>query len=152
MERALGIEAYPDLESIPFDRIPFAAVTLWDVLAHVPDPRAMLTAIRLRMDPGGVLVVKTPHHPRRLFQAARSLGPIRKGRSLLHIPSMRTHFTPSSLQELLAASGFQPLSWQWVSETPLPPRAWFGKSALLHAARRIVLRHVSFSMLASPVS
>lgn len=152
MERALGIKAYPDLESVSTERMPFAAVTLWDVLAHVPDPRAMLVQIRTRMQNGGALVIKTPHHPRRLFTAASLLRPIKKGRSLLHIPSMRTHFTPSSLQKLLAAAGFQPLSWQWVSETPLQPRAWFGKSALLHAARRIVLLHISFIVTASPVS
>ena len=110
---------FSSLADIPPDHAPFATVTFWDVLAHVESPVEMLIQTKRLMINGGLLVIKTPYHPLRLFRVARLLGPIRKGRSLLHIPSMRTHFTPESLHALLRATGFRVLSWQWTSEPPL---------------------------------
>jgi 2-polyprenyl-6-hydroxyphenyl methylase/3-demethylubiquinone-9 3-methyltransferase len=40
---------------------PFDLVTVTDVLEHLEDPRACLTAARERLAPGGVVVVSTPN-------------------------------------------------------------------------------------------
>jgi len=137
---------FSSLEEIPLDYPPFATVTFWDVLAHVENPVEKLVRARGLMLDGGLLIIKTPYHPLRLFRAARLLAPIGKGRSLLHIPSMRTHFTPQSLQALLRATGFQAIFWQWASEPPLTGHrgSVLLKGFLLHLGRRLATRKISF--------
>jgi len=143
---------FSSLEEIPLDCPPFATVTFWDVLAHVENPVEILVRARGLMLDGGLLIIKTPYHPLRLFRAARLLVPIGKGRSLLHIPSMRAHFTPESLQELLRATGFETISWQWASEPPLAGRRGLilFRSLLLRLGKEIVTRNVSFITVATP--
>ena len=137
-------------EEIPLDHTPFATVTFWDVLAHVGNPVGMLVRARRLMRNSGLLVIKTPYHPLHLFRAARLLAPIGKGRSLLHIPSMRTHFTPESLQALLRATGFKTISWQWASEPPLAERRGLVliRSLLLRLGKRVVTGQLSFTIVA----
>lgn len=150
LRETVTAETFISLTEIPPDYPPFATVTLWDVLAHVEDPEAVLSQARQLMKKGGLLIIKTPFHPLRLFQAARLLAPIRKGHSLLHIPSMRFHFTPDSLPALLQATGFRVEARQWTSEPPLVRAKGLAllKPFLLRLGQRLVTNKVSFITLA----
>lgn len=50
------------------------AVTMWCVLAHVPNPEELLAACRDRLRPGGVLYLQTPHRCTMDRIALSSLG------------------------------------------------------------------------------
>jgi SAM-dependent methyltransferase len=78
-------------------------VTLWCVVAHVPDPRAVLAdALRL-LKPGGRLLMTTPNL---LFQSRYAALASRLGRPLDFVASDHVlHFTPRSIDRLLADAG-----------------------------------------------
>ena len=78
-------------------------VTLWHALEHTPDPRVPLRLAWKWLSPDGVLVVDVPNHE---STDARSIGNAWDGWSL---PYHFFHFTPSSLEELLARNGFRSL-------------------------------------------
>ncbi len=60
--RATGATVHGvDLLQAPIPSGHFAAVTLWDVLEHLADPRGALRRGRELLRPGGVLVVATPN-------------------------------------------------------------------------------------------
>ena len=56
----------------------FDVITLWDVIEHVPDPRAVLEMAAELLAPGGVMMVKTPNcdglYPRLSLALAGRLG------------------------------------------------------------------------------
>lgn len=88
-------EEYPD-ETAKFD-----AVTLWDALDHVPDPRATLEKARRVIKKGGTLAI-TQGDRGSLF--ARLLG----RRWHIYIPPTHlTYFTRESLTALLKETGFE---------------------------------------------
>jgi SAM-dependent methyltransferase len=79
---------------------PFDAVTMFDVIEHVPDPLDTLAHVRRLVRPGGVLVLTTPNVlslERRLFgQHWQALQP----------PDHLTLFSSSGLQAMLRRAGF----------------------------------------------
>ena len=86
---------------------PFDAITLIDVLEHIPDPRQALARAAGWLRPGGAIAVKVPNGAaQRLKEAARAR--IRPGYrptladNLVHV----NHFTPASLRLALERSGF----------------------------------------------
>ena len=86
---------------------PFDAITLIDVLEHIPDPRRALARAAAWLRPGGAIVIKVPNGAaQRLKEAVRGL--VRPGYrptladNLVHI----NHFTPASLRLALERSGF----------------------------------------------
>ncbi|MGH9042812.1 MAG: class I SAM-dependent methyltransferase [Acidimicrobiia bacterium] len=78
-------------------------VTLWCVVAHVPDPRAVVAdALRL-LKPEGRLLVTTPNF---LFQARYASVTARLGRPLDFVASDHLlHFTPAAMDRLLTGAG-----------------------------------------------
>lgn len=78
-------------------------VTLWCVVAHVPDPRALVAdAVRL-LKPTGRLLLTTPNFR---FQAPYASLSARLGRPLDFVASDHLwQFTPESIDRVLAASG-----------------------------------------------
>lgn len=151
LDQLISAGVFSSLDQLPPDSPPFATVAWWDVLAHVDEPLALLKQIRQLMQIGGLLIVKTPHHPQHLFRAAQLLVPLKKGHSLLHIPSMRFHFTPDSLAALIRTAGFRVEFWQWLPEPPIAGRmgARHLKSFLLHITKQLVTGNkVSFIMVA----
>jgi trans-aconitate methyltransferase len=88
-------------------RAPFDAVTLVDVLEHIPEPRRALTRAAGWLRQGGVIAVKVPNGAaQRLKETVR--GVVRPGYrptladNLVHV----NHFTPVSLRLALERSGF----------------------------------------------
>lgn len=84
----------------------YDAITLFDVLAHLPNPIEHLNACARLLKPGGTLVVKTPCHPGGLFAFARATAFTGKSRALLHIPAQIFHFDIGSLRTVLEKGGF----------------------------------------------
>ncbi len=65
---------------------PFDLVTITDVLEHLEDPRACLTAARERLAPGGVIVVSTPNR--------RSLHGLRRWLHDRGVPGIKLSLAP----------------------------------------------------------
>jgi SAM-dependent methyltransferase len=85
----------------------FDAVTLIDVLEHIPDPRRALLRASRWLRPGGAIAVKVPNGAaQRLKESVRAI--VRPGYrptladNLVHV----NHFTPASLRLALERSGF----------------------------------------------
>jgi SAM-dependent methyltransferase len=83
---------------------PLRLVTSWDVIEHLPDPRAHLAALARMMEPGGVLSIITPD---RDSVTARLLGPrwVEYQKPEEHI----YFFRRGDLEALLLESGFDVL-------------------------------------------
>lgn len=103
--------ALPELE--PVDAR-FDAVALWDGLARVPDPKAMLLQARCWLRPGGFLALSTVSTS---GVPARTLGP----RLALVEPAPATYFSRRGLNLLLAAAGFDPVRWTSVARLGREP-------------------------------
>jgi SAM-dependent methyltransferase len=86
----------------------YDAVTLTDVLEHIPDPRAVLRRVARCLAPGGWVAVKVPNAPaQRIKERARAIV-VRGYRprladNLVHV----NHFSPRSLKRALEAEGFR---------------------------------------------
>jgi SAM-dependent methyltransferase len=126
----------------------FDLVTLWCVIAHVPDPGALLEAVRSALKPGGTLWLTTPNFAfqRRYARLLAAAGrPLNFGPGDDHI----WHFTADSLRRLLEAHGFREVRFhyrgvvEWCvagrsSSSPLiaGKRAW---NTVTHAGFRLGL-------------
>ena len=108
----------------------YDAVTLTDVLEHVPYPLDVLTRLRAFLCPGGWLSIKVPNGPsQRLKETLRArLRPSYRATladNLVHV----NHFSAASLARALAAAGFHD-----VTVLAAAPEV-FGGSALRHLDR-----------------
>lgn len=108
----------------------YAAVTLTDVLEHIPEPVALLTTVSRLVEPGGWIAVKVPCGASQ-WQKERALSALRPGRrvsladNLVHV----NHFTAGSLARALARAGFTRVTVQ-TAPPELPP---LGASPLVQA-------------------
>jgi SAM-dependent methyltransferase len=104
----------------------YGAVTLIDVLEHVPHPLALLSRIYEALEPGGWVVVKVPSGPaQRQKESMRAR--LRKGYrprladNLVHV----NHFSPTALRTVLQRAGLGDVSIG-IGPPELPP----GRGAL----------------------
>jgi SAM-dependent methyltransferase len=113
----------------------YGAITLIDVLEHVPDPVTLLSKIHDALTPGGWVVVKVPSGPAQR-QKERMRARLRKGYrprladNLVHV----NHFSPASLRTGLERAGLRRVAVE-IGPPELPP-AQRGLAALSNVARR----------------
>ena len=101
-----GLELHP---GTIFD-VPVAAggvdlLTLWDVIEHTPDPKAVLERAHRLLAPGGVLAIS---YPDRGSLVARLMG----RRWVFNLTVHLYYFDPRTLGELLRRTGFSPLRFR----------------------------------------
>lgn len=92
----VGTLPHPDLEPASFD-----AVTLWNSLEHVHDPRATVRAAAELLRPGGLLVVGLQNFD------SLSAKLFREHWDAIDLPRHLTHFTPATLRTLLESEGLR---------------------------------------------
>lgn len=100
------------LEGAAFPEASFDAVTMWEVIEHLPDPRAFLAEVARVVKPGGILAFSTPD--------AGSLVARLTGQRWLgwhKVPEHLYYFDRRSLERLLAGSGFEVIEQRYVSLT-----------------------------------
>lgn len=107
----LGVRVERDLVGAALPAATFDAVTLWDVVEHLPDPRAILAEVRRILRPGGLCSVVTPDVG---SLAARLLGS--RWEEKQKMPEHIFFFDRGSLIRLLRAAGFTPLEWGTVGK------------------------------------
>jgi SAM-dependent methyltransferase len=88
-------------ENTSFEPHQFDAVTLWDVLEHLPDPVLTLEKISTILRPGGILIIHLPNPDSR---EAKTFGPYWVGWDL---PRHLNLFTFNGLSGLLKRRGFR---------------------------------------------
>ncbi len=109
--RRLGSPIAPDLRDVPEGQ--FDAVTLWEVVEHLPRPVDELDRMRQRLRPGGVIALSTPNvdHLQALREPARWHG--------FRPPSHVVLFGASAIVETLGRAGFEQIELRRAA--PLPP-------------------------------
>jgi SAM-dependent methyltransferase len=86
----------------------YDALTLTDVLEHIPDPVRVLTTAAGLLVPGGAVAVKVPSGPaqrrkEQLLSALHRGRPVSLADNLVHV----NHFSPHSLRLALERAGFR---------------------------------------------
>jgi 2-polyprenyl-3-methyl-5-hydroxy-6-metoxy-1,4-benzoquinol methylase len=118
----------------------YDAITLTDVLEHIPEPVRLLTILRRAIAPNGWISVKVPCGPAQLLKETWRARLSRGYRAtvadnLVHI----NHFSPRALEQALGRSGFTDISVE-VAAPECPPGA--KAAALARVAMYEVVRHV----------
>ena len=78
LQRGLGQVACASLQSARFEAGTFAAAGLFDVIEHVEDDRAFLSAVRETLAPGGMVYMTVPCHQWLWSQADVAAGHFRR--------------------------------------------------------------------------
>ena len=94
------IRIAPELAKAGYEENTFDAVIMWHVLEHLPHPEQTLVEIRRILRPGGRLILAVPNFG--------SLQSQRTANDWFHLdlPRHLYHFTPETLQRLLACNEF----------------------------------------------
>jgi SAM-dependent methyltransferase len=114
----------------------YGAVTMIDVLEHIPDPVRMLDTARDLVRPGGWIAVKVPHGANQL-RKEELRARLRPGYratvadNLVHV----NHFTPGSLALALARAGFADVAVEVAAPETLPADAPVAKRWIGNALR-----------------
>lgn len=106
-DRGLDVRHLSDLDELAVEG-GLDAVTLWDVIEHVDDPRSMLDRAVSLLRPGGVVVLETPDvaFPARPFViAVRKVAEPIRWSDMLYYADHQTYFSARGLSTLLAHSG-----------------------------------------------
>jgi SAM-dependent methyltransferase len=133
--RARGFPVFEgDFTAAPFADGSFQAITMWDFLEHVNEPRTVLATARRLLVPGGVLLIFTIDSTSLFNLAGDALYRLSGQRAvrqleLLYDARHNYYFTPKALGRLLADAGFRAERWRadraylgrWVSE----PAPWY---------------------------
>jgi len=102
------------LEDAKFENSSFDAITMWEVLEHVPDPTSFLKEVNRILKNNGVIGISVPN-----FYWFYSKNPRMKEEYLK--PAIHLfHFSPSTLKKLLLKTGYKVLAIN-TSNTLLTP-------------------------------
>jgi 2-polyprenyl-3-methyl-5-hydroxy-6-metoxy-1,4-benzoquinol methylase len=98
------------LEEAGFPAASFDAVTAWEVIEHLPDPRTVLLEMARILKPGGLLALSTPDAgaPVSRLAGRRWLG-------WYKVPEHLYFFDRKTLMRLLEETGFEVTSCRYVS-------------------------------------
>jgi SAM-dependent methyltransferase len=141
LSEALGIAAvHGDLFSAAFPPESFAAVSLLDVIEHIPDPVVELQEVYRVLKPGGVLVMTTPNVAG-LMQ--RVVGAKRKifGQPWCPIDDVPWHlwgFTPHNFQICMRKAGFTVERVDFLEPSPFSTNLNSGSTSWKKLALRAV--------------
>src|SRR5688572_14250898 len=100
------------LESARFPDSVFDAITLWEVIEHLPDPRAVISEAARVLRRGGHLILSTPDAG---SAVARLFG--RRWLGWNKVPEHLFYFDRKNLTQLLRENGFTVTWWSYVSIT-----------------------------------
>ena len=118
--RRLGPQIVPSLDGLS-DRL-FDAITLWEVVEHLPQPIATLNQLHQRLRPGGVLMLSTPNADH--WQAIHEPETWSSYRPPAHL----VLFTARSLPMALHSAGFERISIRRVAPLPFLP-GWLRRAS-----------------------
>jgi SAM-dependent methyltransferase len=111
--QALHVPVATSLDALP--EKDYDAITLWEVIEHLPRPVAELRRLYERLRPGGLLMLSTPNAGH--WQAVREPGSWTGYRPPAHL----IFFTLHTLEEALRRAGFERIAIRRVSPLPLLP-------------------------------
>ena len=100
----------------------YDAVTLTDVLEHIPEPLTLLRTVATLLEPGGLVAIKVPSGPGQ-WRKERALStiaperPISLADNLVHV----NHFSPRALSTALERAGFTDITVRAGAPELLPP-------------------------------
>ena len=122
--RGFTVHTLPLAEFIP--EKPYNVVVLSNVLEHVLDPVAMLTQIRGLLSPEGQVWISCPNAASYWHQVF--------GRHWInwHVPFHLWHFSPQTLESLLARAGFQVVNLKTCT-----PALWLAQSLVARVGRQV---------------
>lgn len=89
------------LETAPYEPGSFDLLTMWDVLEHVPDPKALLIEARSFLKSDGLLILETQDVSSAF---AKRMGP--KWQHFKHLEHLH-HFDPRTIRRLFDEAGFE---------------------------------------------
>ena len=142
-----GLELHPGtIFDMPVEAGSIDLLTLWDVIEHTPDPKAVLARAHELLTPEGVLVMSWPDYA---SLAARGLG----GKWPFLLTVHLYYFSPRTMTELLRRTGFRPLGYRPHLQTlelgyvAMRAAPYLGRLAGLvrGPVRALGLEHVPFS-------
>jgi len=102
------------------DENSFDAITMWNALEHVHQPREIIRAARQALRPGGILVVGVPNIGSWGFRR------FRHDWHCLELPRHLVHFEPDSLRAIMEREGLKVLSMEQIGRA-----GWLRKSVRL---------------------
>jgi SAM-dependent methyltransferase len=101
-----GLTLHPGtIFDMPVEAGSIDLLTLWDVIEHTPDPKAVLARAHELLTPEGVLVMSWPDYA---SLAARGLG----GKWPFLLTVHLYYFSPRTMTELLRRTGFRALGYR----------------------------------------
>jgi SAM-dependent methyltransferase len=123
------------LEDADFDPSSFDAITLWDVIEHLPDPLDTMRRVTALLKPGGVVGIITPN-----LDGLFARSSYRIGRRIDHWPAIEPpvhlfQFSARSLTALLSRVGLELLE---IEHQSLPLSYVFGSPRELIHPKRMV--------------
>lgn len=124
----------------------FDAITLWDVVEHLPDPVPVLRIVRVLLKDDGVLLVETPNveglFPRLSYRAASD------GRYWRHPepPAHLFQFSKKTLGRALHAAGLRAIE---IADRRIPLFYSFGRPAALARSPKSLAYALAFAPLAA---
>jgi SAM-dependent methyltransferase len=114
----LGVPIANNLDGIPLASV--SALTLWEVIEHLPRPLDTLAQFHAILTPGGALMLSTPNTAHWLAQEKSSLW------KSFRPPAHLLYFTPTTLELALRTAGFVDVTIRQVNPLPRLP-AWLDR-------------------------